>query len=233
MRASFGARQVYDRAARLSLSTRLLAVVAVAGQVNFVAAWVIGGLIQPGYSTADQTVSELFARTADHPVVLWIGLAGLVPSYLATATILLRAVGRRGRAAASLFAFAAPLVIVVLVAPLDCMTSGTAVCAARAEADDISSTHHLHNLAAVTLQLVLVATPFAVALAVRGSRWAPWAAGFGVLGVATVLAVGLSDPGEPGYGLLQRATFGFVNVWVSVIAMLAFRRPSRDRVGAP
>ena len=215
------------------MSTRSLAAVAVAGQVNFVAAWIVGGLMQPGYSTADQTVSELFARTADHPLVLWIGLAGLAPSYLSTAAILHRTLGSRGRAAVVLFALAAPLVIVVLLSPLDCMTNGSAACAAQVDAGAVSATHDLHNRAAVVLQLMLVATPFTVAVAVRGSRVVPWALGFGVLGVLTVLAVGVSDPGQDGYGLAQRATFGFVNLWVSGIAtaaLVGMRVP--DRVDA-
>lgn len=198
-----------------------------AGQANFVAAWIVGGLLQPGYSTADQTVSELFARTADHPLVLWVGLAGLVPSYLASAAILHRTLGGRARAAVVLFALAAPLVIIVLLSPLDCMTNASAACAARVDAGTVSSTHDLHNLAAVALQLLLVATPFTVALAVRGSRLAPWALGFGVLGVATILAVAASDPGQDGYGIAQRVTFGFVNLWVSTIALTALRCPGR------
>ncbi len=202
------------------VSTRQLAVVAMAGQVNFVAAWILGGLLQPGYSTADQTVSELFARTADYPLVLWIGLAGLAPSYLATAAILRRALGGRGRVAVALFVVAAPLVIIVLVSPLDCMTNTGAACAARVDAGAVSAAHELHNLAAVALQLLLVATPFAVAVAVRGTRLAPWALGFGVLGVVTVLVVGVY-PGRDGYGIAQRATFGFVNLWVSAIAVAA------------
>ena len=203
------------------MSTRLLAVVAVAGQANFVAAWIVGGLLQPGYSTADQTVSELFARTADNPLVLWIGLAGLVPSYLATAAMLHRALGQRGRVAVALFVLAAPLVTTVLVSPLDCMTNGGAACAERISGGGASGTHDLHNLAAVALQLLLVSTPFAVAVAVRGSRLVPWALGFGVLGVLTILAVGASDPGQDGYGIAQRVTFGFVNLWVSAIAVAA------------
>jgi hypothetical protein len=205
-------------------------VVAVAGQVGFVAAWIIGGLLQPGYSTADQTVSELFSRTAEHPVVLWIGLAGLAPSYLATAVILRRTLDHRGRVAVALFALAAPLVIIVLLAPLDCMTNGSAACAARVDAGAVSGIHHLHNLAAVVLQLLLVATPFAVAAAVRGSHLMRWALCFGALGVATVLAVAASDPGQGGYGIAQRATFGFVNLWVSAIAIAALagiRVPAR------
>jgi len=65
---------------------------------------------------------------------------------------------------------------------------------------------------------------------VRGSRFVPWALGFGLLGVVTVLAVGASGPGQDGYGVAQRATFGFVNLWVSAVAFAALagiRGPGR------
>ncbi len=205
------------------MSIRLLALVAVAGQANFVVAWIVGGMVQTGYSTSDQTVSELFARTAEHPSVLWVGLAGLVPSYLATGAILDQTLGPGRRTAVGLFLVAAPLVIVVLVSPLDCMTNGSATCAARVDAGSVSTTHELHNLAAVALQLVLVATPFAVAYAARGSKLAPWALGFGLLGVVTLGAAVASGPGQGGYGIAQRATFGFVNLWVTAIAVVALR----------
>ena len=195
---------------------RLLAVVAVAGQLGFVASWIAGALVQPGYSTRGQPVSDLFARTADHPWVLWIGLAVLVPSYLSTATILRRTLGPPGRAAAALFGLAVPLVIVVLVSPLDCMEKASAACAARIEAGNVSAAHDRHGVAAVALQLTLIATPFAVATAVRGTRLLPWALGFGAVGAATILAVAATD--GDGYGIAQRGTFGFVNVWVIVVA---------------
>ena len=210
------------------MSVRLLALIAVAGQLNFVAAWIVGGLVQPGYSTRDQAVSELFSRTADHPWVLWIGLIGLVPSYLATAAILRRTLGPPGWAAVALFLLAVPLVIVVLVSPLDCMTRGSAACSARVDAGEVSAAHDRHGLAAVALQLTLVATTFAVAFAVRGSRLMLWALGFGVLGVVTLLAVAATDGN--GYGVAQRATFGFVNLWVITVAGAAvagLRGPGR------
>lgn len=200
------------------MSVRLLALIAVAGQLNFVAAWIVGGLVQPGYSTADQAVSELFARTAEHPFVLWIGLVGLVPSYLATAAILRRTLGPAGWPAGALFLLAVPLVIVVLVSPLDCMTNGSAACAARVDDGAVSAAHERHGVAAVALQLTLVATAFAVAIAVRGSRLVHWALGFGALGIATVLVVAAIDPSDGGYGIAQRATFGFVNIWVIAVA---------------
>ncbi|MGI8750572.1 MAG: DUF998 domain-containing protein [Thermoleophilaceae bacterium] len=162
------------------MSSRALAAVAVAGQLAFVAAWVVGGLAQEGYSTAAQTVSELFSRTADHPWILWIGLAALAPSYLATATLLHRMLGPRGRPAAALFVLASALVLTVLFSPLDCMTNGDPTCGARVDAGEVSAAHSRHNTAAVTLQLCLVATAFLVAFALRGRRAATgwWGSGW-------------------------------------------------------
>ena len=205
------------------MRTQTAAGAAIAGQVGFVAAWVAGGLAEPGYSAADQTVSELFSRTAQHPWILWLGLAALVPSYLACALLLHRTLGRRASAAAGLFLLAVPLLITVLLAPLDCMTNGTAGCAARVAADAASSTHALHNAAAVTLQLVLVATPFATAVALRGTPRFGRVLAVGALGIVSVVAVGASGPGQEGYGIAQRATFGFVGLWVCAIAVAALR----------
>ena len=210
---------------------------AVAGQLAFVAAWIAGGLAQEGYSTATQTVSELFSREADHPWILWIGLAALAPSYLATATLLCRMLGPRARPAAAVFVLASALVLIVLLSPLDCMTNGDPSCAARVGAGEASAVHSRHNSAAVTLQLSLVATPFLVAFALRGRqiegrvagrvdrevgpRTAAWLVGIGLIGLATVTWVALSGPGSGAYGIAQRTTFGFVNVWVVLIAVTA------------
>lgn len=203
------------------MSSRALAAVAVAGQLAFVAAWVVGGLAQEGYSAAAQTVSELFSRTADHPWILWVGLVALAPSYVASAALLHRMLGPRGRPAAALFLVAVPLVLTVLFSPLDCMTNGDAKCSAGVGAGEVSAAHSRHNSAAVGLQLCLVATPFLVALALRGRRAAASVVGIGLVGVATVAWVALSGPGADTYGVAQRTTFGFVNVWVIIIALAA------------
>lgn len=210
------------------MSTRALAVVAVAGQLLFVLAWVVAGLAQPGYSVADQTVSELFSRTAAHPWIVRAGIALLVPSYLASAALLHRRLGRGGLPATALFLLAVPLALIVDANPLDCMTNGSAACAAKVAVGDVSAAHDLHNTAAVTLQLCLVATPFAVAFALRASRRASVLLAIAVVGVATVAWVGLSGPGHSGYGIAQRTTFGFVNVWVTLIAIAAARGAGRD-----
>lgn len=207
--------------------------VAIGGQLAFVAAWAIAGTLEPGYSVADQTVSELAAGGAANPWILWLGLLALALSDGSTALLLRERLGFAGWLPAGMFAVAAAGVLVILALPLDCMTNGDAACAARADAGDVSWQHRGHNVAAVSVQLILVATPFAVAYALRRRRRLSRAAfAAGVLGVATVLAVAASDPGAAGYGIYQRVTFGFVHLWVIAIAAAAFRE-RRPRVGHP
>ena len=211
--------------------TTVLCGVAVAGQLAFVAAWAIAGTLEPGYSAADQTVSELAAGGAANPWILWLGLLSLSFSDGSTALLLRERLGFAGWLPAAMFALAAVGVLVILALPLDCMVNGDPACSARVDAGDASWQHRGHNVAAVSVQLILVATPFAVVYTLRGRRLARWALAAGVVGVATVLAVAASDPGAAGYGIYQRVTFGFVHVWVIVIAVAAFRgRPSRAGV---
>lgn len=214
--------------------TTALCGIAVAGQLAFVAAWVVAGRLEPGYSATDQTVSELAAGGAANPWIVGLGLLALSLSDGSMALLLRQRLGLDGRLPATMFALAAAGVLVILALPLDCMSGGDAACAARVDAGDVSWQHGGHNVAAVTTQLILVATPFAVAWGLRGRPLArvAFAAGVvGVVGVATVLAVALSGPGEPGYGIYQRVTFGFVHLWVIALAVAAFRgRRRRARV---
>ncbi len=205
--------------------------VAVAGQLAFVAAWVIAGALESGYSAADQTVSELAAGGAANPWILWLGLLSLSFSDGSTALLLRERLGFAGWLPAAMFAVAGLGVLVILALPLDCMVNGDAACDARVDAGEASWQHRGHNVAAVSVQLILVVTPFAVAYALRRRpRLAWWAFAAGVVGVATVLAVATSDPGAAGYGIYQRVTFGFVHLWVIAIAVAAFRG-RRSRAG--
>jgi hypothetical protein len=192
----------------------------VAGQALFTASWIIGALAQPGYSGADQTVSELFSRTAAHPWIVQVGIAALVPSYLAAGVLARRVSG--SLVAPLLFAVAAPLALTVLVSPLDCMTNGDARCAAKAIAGHVSAAHRLHNHAAVALQLCLSATPFATAWALRRRRLpAVPALGWGLVGVAAIVAYVIADPGDHGYGWAQRSMFLAVAFWVVALARIS------------
>ena len=192
------------------MRSRTLALVAVGGQVAFIAAWAIAGAAEPGYSTARQTVSELFSGAAAHRWIMQAGLVALVPSYLAAAALARRVLAPGGLATVVLLALAAPLVIAVLLNPLDCMTNAGESCPAPA-----------HYTAAVALQLTLVASPFTAAWVLRGRPEARFALAIGalaVLGIAWFVVAG-----EASYGIAQRVMFGAVTVWIVFLARVGSR----------
>jgi len=213
------------------VTSRRLAFAAVAGQLAFVVAWVVAGALEPGYSAAEQAVSELAAGGARHPWILWLGLLSLSASDSAVAILLRRSLGPRGRLAAGMFAAAAAGVLLILVLPLDCMPSADASCSSRVDAGEASWRHYAHGFAAVGVQLTLVATPFAVARALSRRALVVWALGAGLLGLAMVVAFAAFEAGEPGYGIAQRATFGFVHLWVATIALGALSDAGRASAG--
>jgi hypothetical membrane protein len=54
---------------------RALAAFGFAGQYLFSLSWLVGGLVQDGYSFRRQAISELGARTADHPWIARLGIS--------------------------------------------------------------------------------------------------------------------------------------------------------------
>jgi len=195
-----------------AMSSRLLAVIAVAGQLAFIVSWAVAGVAEPGYSTAEQTVSELFSGTAAHPWIVRAGLLALVPSYVAAAFLAQRLLAPRGLATVALLALAALLAVGVLVNPLDCMTNGDAECAGGPDS---------HYLAAVALQLTLAATPFTAARALRGQRWSRAALTLGVLGLLGIAWFAVA--GNATHGIAQRVMFGTVTAWIVFLAWIGSR----------
>src|SRR3954447_22774765 len=69
--------------------------IALTGQAVFIASWVVAGALEPGYSHAEQAVSELGAKDAAHA---WIVNAGLVVyglSFVALGLVLARVLRSR------------------------------------------------------------------------------------------------------------------------------------------
>src|SRR4051812_38144627 len=89
------------RGGREMTGARKLAWFALAGQVLFVASWVVAGALEPGYSHADQGVSELGARTAEHPLIVNAGLVVFGLTFVALGVALLAVLP--ARVAAALF----------------------------------------------------------------------------------------------------------------------------------
>src|SRR3954452_14667519 len=103
-------------------TARGLTWVALAGQVVFIAAWVVAGALEPGYSHVDQAVSELAARTAAHPGIVTAGIVAFGLSFAALGIALPAALPRRraSRSAAALFVAAGSAIVLSAAFRLDC-----------------------------------------------------------------------------------------------------------------
>src|SRR3954452_15239668 len=82
-------------------AARKLAWAALAGQVVFIASWVVAGGLEPGESHIDQGVSELGAHGAQHPWIVNTGLVLFALTFVALGVALRAALP--ARVAAALF----------------------------------------------------------------------------------------------------------------------------------
>lgn len=213
---------------------RALAAGAVTAQVLFVAAWIVAGALEPGYSAADSYVSELGARDAAHPWIVNAGILVLAAGFACVAAGL--AIVLRGRpwarVAPALFLGCALLMAAAAAMALDCRASVDAVCEARQSDGSLSWHHYGHNWASLLTGPLLVATPFALARAERPSLLAKVTFAGGVAGAALWL-LSLSGTGETDgpVGLYQRAGLAIIHWWVIAIAVTllieATGRPAR------
>jgi Protein of unknown function (DUF998) len=205
---------------------RKLAWFALAGQVAFVASWVVAGALEPGYSHADQGVSELGARTAEHPLIVNAGLVVFGLTFVALGVALLGVLP--GRAATVLFVAAGVAVIASGLIRLDCGLSDPN-CEALWRAGKLSWHESGHLWAGLVSRLLLALTPFAIARALWPGPVASLAAWAGFTGIGIgVVSFFLYGDDSAGDGLLQRLEFLVLHVWVLIVAvgiLYALRRP--------
>ena len=202
-------------------SVRRLAWFAIAAQPVFVAAWVIAGLSQENYSHLEQSISELGARFAEDPWIVNGGFVVLGLSLVALAPGLLRVLPARtsARVAAALFAFTGAGLAILAVLPLDCSLTIDATCEPRLDAGQLGWQTEAHLWLGLILRLAIVATPFALAGALRSRPIAPFLLGAGVYGV--ILGVGASVLGfsdAEGAGVINRIVLGTLQSWVLLVA---------------
>jgi Protein of unknown function (DUF998) len=211
-----------------------LAGVALVGQAVFVATWVVAGALEPGYSHVEQGVSELAMRGAENPWLLGAGLVVLGASFAALAAAL-RAVlpgGRASTVAVVLFAAAGAAIAAGAFLQLDCPMSQEA-CRDRWQAGELSAEHDAHLWAGLAFEVLLAATPFALARALWPRPAGIAALAAGLIGLALTGAVWLGYEADAD-GLVQRLGFGVMHVWLVAVAAgvlhaagsLARERPS-------
>src|SRR3954447_21311691 len=165
-------------------TARALTWVALAGQVVFIAAWVVAGALEPGYSHIDQAVSELAARTAAHPGIVTAGVVAFGLSFAALGMAMPAALPRRraGRIAAALFVGAGLAIALTAVFRLDCGPS-VEHCRDLWRDGALSWQQDAHVWTAFGAQLLLAATPFAIAAALWPAPSGLAALGSGVVGL--------------------------------------------------
>ena len=202
-------------------TARTLAWLALAGQVLFIAAWIVGGFLEQGYSHLQQGVSELGARDADNPllvnsaIVVWgVAFAVLGPALLA---VLPRR--RASVVSAVLFVLVGLLIAAAAFLPVDCQMGADQRCEDLFRDGELSSTHYAHMWIGVPTELLLAATPFALARALWPSVAAAASLWGGVFGfVVGVILFFLPWSEQIAGGLTQRLGMGLFHLWVVIVA---------------
>jgi hypothetical protein len=200
---------------------RRLAILTIVGQSIFPLTWLIAGGLSDRYSHEGQYVSELAARDAEHAWIADIGIAALGLSWVALGLALRAALPQRRWSwlAPGLFLATGMATTLVVLLPVDCSSSVDEACRALERSWDLSWRHYAHGFIGWGNQLMLAATPFALALALRPGRLSRLALAIGVIGLligAGHLAAEFAD--EDRVGIYQRAGLVMVQGWSCLLA---------------
>jgi hypothetical protein len=204
-----------------SRRVRQLAIIAIVGQSVFPLTWLIAGGVSEGYSHEKQYVSELAARDAEHAWIADIGIAALGLSWIALGLALRAALPCRRWSwlPPALFLAAGAATTLVVLLPVDCSASVDDACRTLERSWDLSWRHYAHGFIGWGNQLMLAATPFALALALRPGRLSRLALALGLLGLLIGAGQFLAQfADEDRAGIYQRAGFVVVQGWSYLLA---------------
>ena len=226
---------------RVNTRVRALSLAVIVGQSVFPLSWLVAGGLTDGYSHERQYVSELAGRDSEYAWLATIGIVALGLSWIALGLALRVALPRRSwsRGPAALFLAAGILTVLVAFLPVDCSPSIDEACAAREREWDLSWRHYGHGFIAWINQLLLAATSFAFALALRPGILSRLALTFGLIGLligAGYFAATIAD--EDHAGIYQRTALVAVQGWTYFLAaallLVSYVRPTRDaQVSSP
>jgi hypothetical protein len=200
---------------------RGLAWLALAAQVALIAAWIVAGALEPGYSHLKQPISELGATDATHPWIVNAGFVVMGLSICGLGAALLTVLPRRRAAnvTAALFAVAGLAFALAGVFHLDCGLSQSS-CVDRWHAGQLSWHHAAHLWVGLVFDLAFVATPFALARSLWPRPSGQLALGSGTTGLAVFAATFLIERPEGDLaGLVQRLGLGVAQIWVLIVAV--------------
>jgi hypothetical protein len=203
-------------------SVRPLAWAAIVGQAAFIAAWIVAGAIQPGYSGTRQTVSELGGTFVRHPWVMNAGFVVLGASCLALVPGLLELLPRRRAAitVTALFALGGLAFLLLVPYQLQCSLSVDTGCSARFHAGTLDWRTYAHVWDSLTARIAFGLSPFALAWALWPRPAALPALGLGVVGVLIAVAAGAlyAIHGSPD-GVVERLELLSLNSWIAIVAV--------------
>lgn len=217
--------------------TRLLAWLALAGQLIFIAAWLVAGALQTGYSHIEHFVSELGADGAEHA---WIANGGIVVlglSFVALA-LALRPVLPRRRAsdvAAGAMALHGLGFVAAALLPIDCLRATDALCQAHWDGGDVSAAHVAHIWVALVTQAASVVVAFALARALWPRPAAVLALVSGLIGLGIGIVLAVVDA-EGAQGLWQRWSLAAMHLGALLVVagvLWAARREPQPPPPAP
>lgn len=201
---------------------------ALVGQLIWLAFVAFGGLWEPGYSEVRDAVSFLGARDAAAPWVFdtVVALSGLSVIALAAALVLDAPRGLRGRLGPAFIAITGLAQILDgFPFPADCRRTIDAGCHARELAGELSWQHYAHGWAYFFGGAALLLSVFAMAWRFRGDpRWGRAdVLAFGAGIIAILIFGGLfffTGKGLGGhYGLAQRFALVSAVVWIGALAL--------------
>jgi hypothetical protein len=206
---------------RMSRSTvRGLTWAALAGQLAFIASWIVAGALQPGYSHLRNAVSDLGAKHAAHPWIVNGGLVVFGISIVALGIALLPVLPRRPAAVVATLLFVGAGIALGLggVFRLDC-SFAVQSCEDAWRAGRLSGQTDAHLWVAIVGPRLLLLTPYAIARALWPSPVAAASLASGNFGVAFSVAAFFLEGHDATVGLVQRVGLGVIHLWVLIVAV--------------
>ena len=216
--------------------TRFLAWFAIAAQFVFVAARIVLGALEDGYSHLDHHVSELGAEGTANPNLMNAAIVVLGLSLAALAPALSKTLPRRPAARVAVVLFALIGLVVAVSGPFnaDCSTAVDPTCQERWDEWDVDTGAKIHAWGSLIAQVLLLATPFVLARALWTRPVAAPLLVTGVvgIGIAIVMTVVFGIDRAPD-GLTQRLGLTALHVWVILIAIGILWETRRPPVPPP
>jgi SAM-dependent methyltransferase len=205
----------------MTKAVRVAAWLVIAGQLAFIASWIVAGALEPHYSPVRDYVSELGGKGTAHPWIVNTGIAVMGLSVALVGPALVPTLRRPYSRAtlAALFLFAGATLGLASVFRLDCSTTMSSACDHLQSAGKLSTEHYIHGWLAFVAEIALICTPFVLARAVWRRLLSLSLIQGGLFGLTiAVLGLFVVHGSSTSRGLEQRIELGILQLWVILLA---------------